>query len=343
MANKTDAGAQSIHGTNPQNLIETIMRTRIYGCNYWKEKCFALKAATLVDRAVELKYVGGMYGGNLKPTPFICLVLKMLQLQPEKEIIVEFITNEDYKYVRILGAFYLRLVGRPVDLYEYLEPLYVDMRKIRYRQGTGEFVMMHVDEIIDKLLHEERVFDVALPRIMKRQVLEDLGLLGPRISFLEEEIQESAEEEPSEDKEKEKKTEKWRKRSRSRSRSRDRNRRSRSRSRSKDRRDRSRDRRDRRSRSRSRERRRRSRSRSRDRGSKDRRDRCRDKRDRRSRSRSRDRKRKASDDGGRSAKRQKKDTDDGEKQVKGEGGGMSEMSDSAMNALRAKLGLAPLK
>jgi pre-mRNA-splicing factor 38A len=119
-----------------------------------------------------------------------------------------------------------------------------------------EFVMMHVDEIIDKLLHEERVFDVALPRIMKRQVLEDLGLLGPRISFLEEEIQESAEEEPSEDKEKEKKTEKWRKRSRSRSRSRDRNRRSRSRSRSKDRRDRSRDRRDRRSRSRSRERRR---------------------------------------------------------------------------------------
>jgi hypothetical protein len=71
-----------------------------------------------------------------------------------------------------------------------------------------EFVMMHVDEIIDKLLHEERVFDVALPRIMKRQVLEDLGLLGPRISFLEEEIQESAEEEPSEDKEK--KTEKWR-------------------------------------------------------------------------------------------------------------------------------------
>eukprot|EP00029_Vermamoeba_vermiformis_P003914 TRINITY_DN1444_c0_g1_i1.p1 TRINITY_DN1444_c0_g1~~TRINITY_DN1444_c0_g1_i1.p1 ORF type:complete len:266 (+),score=23.04 TRINITY_DN1444_c0_g1_i1:34-831(+) len=265
MANQTDPGAQSIHGTNPQNLIETIMRTRIYGSNYWKEKCFALKAATLVDRAVELKYVGGMYGGNLKPTPFMCLVLKMLQLQPEKEIIIEFITNEDYKYVRILGAFYLRLIGRPVDIYEYLEPLYVDMRKIRYRQASGEFTTMHVDEIIDKLLNEERAFDVALPRIMKRQVLEDLELLGPRISFLEEEIQESAEEEPSEDKEKEKekKTEKWRKRSRSRSRSKERNKRSRSHSRSRDRdrrdRDRSRDRsdrRDRRSRSRSRDRRR---------------------------------------------------------------------------------------
>ena len=48
----------------------------------------------------------------------MCLVLKMLQLQPEKEIVIEFIKNEDFKYVRILGAFYLRLVGKPVDIYK---------------------------------------------------------------------------------------------------------------------------------------------------------------------------------------------------------------------------------
>ena len=29
---------------------------------------------------------------------YICLVLKLLQIQPEKEIIVEFIKNEEYKY-----------------------------------------------------------------------------------------------------------------------------------------------------------------------------------------------------------------------------------------------------
>ena len=34
-------------------------------------------------------------------------MLKLLQLQPEKEIIVEFIKNEDYKYVRVLGKFQL--------------------------------------------------------------------------------------------------------------------------------------------------------------------------------------------------------------------------------------------
>lgn len=44
-----------------------------------------------------------MYGEPQKPTEFICLVLKMLQIQPEKEIIVEFIKNDDFKYLRLLG------------------------------------------------------------------------------------------------------------------------------------------------------------------------------------------------------------------------------------------------
>ncbi len=59
-------------------------------------------------------HVGGTYGGARSPTPFMCLLLKMLQLQPEKDIVVEFIINDDYKYVRILGAMYLRLTGKAV-------------------------------------------------------------------------------------------------------------------------------------------------------------------------------------------------------------------------------------
>jgi len=50
------------------------------------------------DKAIELEAVGGTYGGNRKPTRFMCLVLKMLQIQPEKEIVIEYILNEDYKY-----------------------------------------------------------------------------------------------------------------------------------------------------------------------------------------------------------------------------------------------------
>ena len=34
---------------------------------------------------------------------------------------MEFIKNEEHKYVRMLGAFYLRMVGKPLEVYQYLE------------------------------------------------------------------------------------------------------------------------------------------------------------------------------------------------------------------------------
>ena len=73
-----------------------------------------------------------------RPTPFICLILKMLQIQPEKDIVVEFIKNEDFKYVRALGAYYMRLTGSALDCYKYLEPLYNDYRKIRRVNRDGK-------------------------------------------------------------------------------------------------------------------------------------------------------------------------------------------------------------
>jgi pre-mRNA-splicing factor 38A len=42
MANATVKDAVSIKGTNPQYLVEKIIRTRIYDARYWKEECFGL-------------------------------------------------------------------------------------------------------------------------------------------------------------------------------------------------------------------------------------------------------------------------------------------------------------
>ncbi|NXS89167.1 PR38A factor, partial [Erpornis zantholeuca] len=201
MANRTVKEAHSIHGSNPQLLVEKIIRTRIYECKYWKEECFGLTAELVVDKATELKYVGGVYGGNIKPTPFLCLTLKLLQIQPTKDIIVEFIKNQDFKYVRMLGALYMRLTGTAIDCYKYLEPLYNDYRKIKRQNRNGEFELMHVDEFIDELLHEERVCDIILPRLQKRCALERAEQLQPRVSALEEDTDdvESSEEEEEED------------------------------------------------------------------------------------------------------------------------------------------------
>ena len=66
--NTTDPLAASVHGTNPQNLVEKITRLKIYSSLYWKEFCFGLTAEALVDRAMDLKYFGGTYGGMNKPS-----------------------------------------------------------------------------------------------------------------------------------------------------------------------------------------------------------------------------------------------------------------------------------
>lgn len=183
MANVTDPLARPIHGTNPQNLIEYITRQRIYDSQYWKEQLFGCTAADVAEKAaLQLQAIGGSYGGNAKPTRFLCLVLKMLQIQPDDEIVYELINNENFKYVRALGAFYLRLTGRPADIYEKLEPLYNDYRKLKYRNPT-DWTLLHMDQFIDQLLIEDRVCGIALPRLPKRGILLDAGYLdGPRRS-----------------------------------------------------------------------------------------------------------------------------------------------------------------
>ena len=257
MANRTLKETASVKGTNPQYLIEKIIRTRIYDSKYWKEECFALNAELMVDKAMELRYFGGIFGGNIKPTPFLSLTLKMLQIQPEKDIVIEFIKNEELKYVRALGAFYMRLVGTSAECYRYLEPLYNDYRKIRFQNKEGNFEVIFMDDYIDQLLREERFCDVILPRLQKRQVLEEAYEIEPRVSALEEdmEMEDSESEEEGErrgessspppvsvlsrsrdtDRERERDRDRRRERSRERDRSRERERNRRHRSRSMDR------------------------------------------------------------------------------------------------------------
>ncbi|XP_017487429.1 PREDICTED: pre-mRNA-splicing factor 38A-like, partial [Rhagoletis zephyria] len=206
MANKTVKEAVTVHGTNPQYLVEKIIRTRIYESRYWKEDCFALSADLVVDKGADLRYIGGIYSGNIKPTPFLCLTLKLLQLQPEKDIIIEFIRQENFKYIRALGAFYLRLTSNSLDVYKYLEPLYNDYRKLRRMSKMGTFDLIYMDEFVDMLLREDRVFDVILPRLTKRFLHVENGELEKRVSLIDEDLElEGGEEKDDEENEEKKK------------------------------------------------------------------------------------------------------------------------------------------
>ncbi|KTW29067.1 uncharacterized protein T551_02341 [Pneumocystis jirovecii RU7] len=179
---------QSVHSMNPTNLIEKIIRERVLDCRYYKEMCFGLTAATICDRAVRLKCIGGQYL-NQRPTEFLCLAFKLLQLQPEKEIVLEYLYAKDFKYLQALAAFYIRLTFPAKECYIILEPFLSDYRKLRIRHSTGSYGLTYIDEFIDHLLNEERVCDIALPRLPTRFMLEEMDELEPRKSAMEDELE----------------------------------------------------------------------------------------------------------------------------------------------------------
>ena len=178
-----------IRGQNPAALLETAVRDRITDSLYWKEQCFGLNAATLLDRAVELTYIGGTYGVGMKPTPFLCLVFKLLTLVPDQDIVLEYLHygGEEWKYLRALAAFYVRLTFEPADIYKTLEPFLEDARKLRRRRKES-YTLLHMDEFVDELLTKDRCCATSLWKLPARQLLEDLDQLEPRDSPLQAEL-----------------------------------------------------------------------------------------------------------------------------------------------------------
>lgn len=100
--------------------------------------------------------------------------------------------------------FYLRLVGTPELIYKTLEPFYSDYRKLRLNSPEG-WKIIHMDEYVDELLERSMAFNINLPFLTSRKVLEAQGDLPPRKSVLDDEFDSmmkelEKEEEPSENK-----------------------------------------------------------------------------------------------------------------------------------------------
>jgi pre-mRNA-splicing factor 38A len=175
--------------TAAQNIssVEIILRSRVFNSYYWKEKCFGLTSETIIDKILELKYIGGMNHSSNQPTDFICLFIKLLQLNPSEEIIDEYLSDPDLKYLRALTALFIRFAYPPVKIYTKLEKLFCDYKKLVILKSKG-YAIIHMDEYIDSLLNEEHIFEISLPKIPKRNVLEENGELKPYVSVLENEL-----------------------------------------------------------------------------------------------------------------------------------------------------------
>ena len=89
----------------------------------------------------------------------------------------------DYRYLRALAAFYIRLTFSPVEIYKTLEPFLADYRKVKRRTRNG-YTITYIDQFIDELLTKDRVCSTSLWKLPRRQHFEDLDQLDERISPL---------------------------------------------------------------------------------------------------------------------------------------------------------------
>src|SRR4051794_13282982 len=152
------SGPLAPNGLNPATIMEKPVRERIIDCYFWKDQCFGVNEADIVSRVVEhVHFIAGTYGDAQRPSPFLCLAFKLLQLNPTKEIVMEYLGygGEKFKYLRALAVFYVRLTWKAKDVYRVLEGYLEDKRKLRRKTRTGGAVLTFMDQFVDDLLEKE--------------------------------------------------------------------------------------------------------------------------------------------------------------------------------------------
>jgi pre-mRNA-splicing factor 38A len=181
-----NSGPLAPNGLNPATIFEKPVRERIIDSYFWKDQCFALNEADIVNRVVEhVHFIGGTYGDSQRPSQFLCLAFKLLQLGPNDDILREYLDfgGEKFKYLRALAVFYVRLTRPAKDVYLWLEPYLEDRRKLK-RKGRMGTSLTYMDQFVDDLLIKDRVCATTLWKMPKREILEDLEVLDPRVSPL---------------------------------------------------------------------------------------------------------------------------------------------------------------
>ena len=165
----THSFTTSIRGVAPQHLLDTATRHSIYQSVFWNQYCFGVNLVTLIDRVQNLKGVGGVYGMFREPSNFICLFLKLLELEPSKEVIYYILNTKSWqnKHLRLLAALYVRFVFPPEEVYLILEDQLTYYFKIAVLREDGYHVE-HYDEVINSFLNDKFWCGITFPPLTPR-------------------------------------------------------------------------------------------------------------------------------------------------------------------------------
>ncbi|ODV81339.1 PRP38-domain-containing protein [Suhomyces tanzawaensis NRRL Y-17324] len=187
---------------NNANLVEPIVRHRIQDSVFYKQHLYLTNEATILPIIVShVHYVAGTDSLG-RPSPFVCCLLRLLELAPSADIVQVYLTQLEYnqfKYLTAMVMMYVRLTATSAEVYTTLEPYLLDLRKLRIRHKNPQFSddsipvhygLTYIDVWADELLTKERVADLMLPRMVPRQQLVEQGVVQPRTYHVDNESEE---------------------------------------------------------------------------------------------------------------------------------------------------------
>ncbi|OBA23341.1 PRP38-domain-containing protein [Metschnikowia bicuspidata var. bicuspidata NRRL YB-4993] len=176
---------------NKASLVEPIIRHRVQDSLFYKQYLHLTNEQSILPVVAEhVQFVAGTDSSS-RPSPFLCCLVRMLEIEPPIEIVRIYLDQngyQEFKYLTALTLLYCRMVMGAADFYVLHDEYIKDYRKLRFKGKnptvTDEipvhYKIKHMDEWVDELATEERVVDIKIPYMGLRLVYIERGLVGER-------------------------------------------------------------------------------------------------------------------------------------------------------------------
>ncbi|KAI5959707.1 hypothetical protein KGF57_002044, partial [Candida theae] len=130
---------------NKSYLVEPIIRHRIHDSKFYKQHLYLANESTILPIITKhVHYISGVDSMG-RPSPFLQCLLRMLELEPSKEIIKVYsdqLSYNEFKYLTALTLLYIRLVYTSEEIYNIFDQHAQDYRKLRIKLKTPQFDSM---------------------------------------------------------------------------------------------------------------------------------------------------------------------------------------------------------
>lgn len=112
-------------------VFDPATRYRITHSRGMVKTCSQQPLLWVVERLIELPFLGGFTGPQQKVELFVCLLFRLIQILPAPPLVLAMLRQDVHKYLRVAAMVFIRLLGGPLHLREAKKVALEDYRKIR--------------------------------------------------------------------------------------------------------------------------------------------------------------------------------------------------------------------